>query len=148
MTLVSKDCQTVENKGELNKRGDRRGMHWPKGSVHPALAVARMAYRFKPGRPGVPVCIAIAKSTGKRCGRLAMRGFSCCMVHMTWNYRNRRGTTVSGKPDAALAAQDAWRVAATKRKKRLLHKALLNAWHSGDGDAWRAACRMAHDAEG
>jgi hypothetical protein len=42
------------------------------------------AHEWKPGRPGLRKCSAIARYTGQPCGKLAMRGVGVCYTHGGW----------------------------------------------------------------
>ena len=50
-------------------------------SGNAAWKAARVATRFKKGRPGHRTCKVIARSTGRPCGNLAMRDLTVCFKH-------------------------------------------------------------------
>lgn len=60
-------------------------------SGNAAWKAARVATRFKPGRPGFKTCKVIARCTGRTCGNLAMVGLTVCRVHGGYMIKAMRG---------------------------------------------------------
>jgi len=51
------------------------------GSGNATWKAVMRAHEWKPGRPGMRKCSAIARWSGLPCGNVAMRGVKCCFKH-------------------------------------------------------------------